>query len=309
MRRRRSWHRTRRRGVAEIIGAILLVALTIVAGLILWTFRINTPSAPPTVGFVARSGLSYPVYGDPSDCQPQGNWVYPLTSAEKTPWSNEWYPQCYTANGGGNFSTMNASELIVSTVSTTGIPLSQIQLTFLCNGAYAPAPYTTQNTTALVSGTLASMTWFPGSTSQPAPNAPYLGWCGGFDAGNWSYVPGLQPAYGWLYNRLALFVPLTPGNLVLQAGDTFILYLHDPQPLGYPLDFLCVSASLGFYPSWVCPSGWGPVPHLDFDDFHGAPYWCQLSAAACTIQITYTGNPSTVLAQIPVTNLLGPRSS
>ncbi|HKN07587.1 MAG TPA: archaellin/type IV pilin N-terminal domain-containing protein, partial [Thermoplasmata archaeon] len=68
---RRHWHRSRRRGVAEIIGAVLLVALTLVAGVLLWTFHIYTAPVPPTVNFVIRSGGSNPVWGDPTDCQPQ----------------------------------------------------------------------------------------------------------------------------------------------------------------------------------------------------------------------------------------------
>ena len=300
------WRRHRRRGVSEIIAAILLVVLTIVAGTILWTFRIHTSPVAPTANFVIRSGGSNPVWGDPSDCQPKGHWTYPLTSAEQGPWIDQWIPECYPGGPGqgvsGNFSTLNSSELIVAATSSP-IPLSEIELTFICNGQYAPSPYTTDNETILVQGTLASMVWFPGNSTQAPPNAPHLGWCGGFNAGNFSYVPGLVPANGWLYNRLAIFQPLAPGNLVLQSGDTFILYLHDPQALAYPLDYLCVAAAEGFYPWWVCPSGWAATPHLDFDDFHGAPFWCQLSELACTIDITYTGTPGSLLASIPVSQM------
>ena len=301
----RRWRLHRRSGVAEIIGAILLVSMTIVAGVILWNFRINTTPTSPVVNFEIRSGGSNPVWGDPSDCQPKGHWTYPLSNYGT--WIDDWIPECYPGGPGlgisGNFSTLNSTELIVSAVSTPNIPLSDIYLRFLCDGQYAPAPYTTDTTTILIQGTLASMSWFPGISSNAPPDAPHLGHCGGFDAGNFSFVPGLMPANGWLYNRLAVFTPLTPGNLILQAGDTFILYLHDPQALAYPLDYLCVAAAAGFYPGWVCPSGYGPVPHLDFDDFHGAPFWCQLTPAACTIQITYTGNPSSILASIPVSEM------
>ena len=299
-RRRRLRHR---RGVSEIIAAILLVVLTIVAGTILWTFRIHTSPVAPTANFVIRSGGSNPVWGDPSDCQPKGQWTYPLNSSEWGPWIDQWIPECYPGGPGqgvsGNFSTLNSSELIVAATSSP-IPLSEIELTFVCHGQYAPSPYTTDNDTILVQGTLASMVWFPGTSNQPPPNAPHLGWCGGFDAGNWSYIPNGVPAYGWLYNRLAVFEPLTPGNLVLAAGDTLVLYLHDPQALAYPLDYLCVATAEGFYPSDYCPHGFGPIPHLDYDDFHGAPYWCQLSEQACTIYITYTGTPGSLLLAQPV---------
>jgi len=293
---RRSWRRRwrGRRGVSEIIGAILLVALTIVAGVILWTFRINTPPVAPSVSFAIRSGSSEPAWGDPTDCQPQGTWTYPLPGSQDNAWSNAWYNQCYIGTT-GNFSTLNVSQMIVSGMSSTGIPLSQIRFTFVCNNNSV-----TGGTTVLVTGSLASMIWYPGNSTQPAPDAPSLGYCGNFYAGGWSGVAGLVPANGTLYNRLALFVPLVPGQTVLHNGDTFILYLHTG---GFPLTFLCVAASVGLYAAWDCPSGDAATPQLDYDDYHGAPPWCFATANACTIYLTYTGNPSSLLATIPVAQL------
>src|SRR5208282_3032078 len=139
---RRHWHRSRRRGVAEIIGAVLLVALTLVAGVLLWTFHIYTAPVPPTVNFVIRSGGSNPVWGDPTDCQPQptstySNWVYPTTSwpaAEITAWNNGFQNECEYPNTSGNYSLLNSTELIFSASSPLNIPLNEIDMTFVCNG-------------------------------------------------------------------------------------------------------------------------------------------------------------------------------
>lgn len=300
MERPRRWRRAPRRGVAEIIGAVLLVGLTLTAGIILWSFRLNQPPPPPTVLFKINSGGANPVWGDPTDCQPKGNWSYPLASSLSSSWTNQWWNQCEFSVS-GNFSLMNTSQIIVSATSPSNIPLTQINLTFVCDGALAPAPYTRPGTTVLVSGSLAAMTWFPGSTSSPAPNAPRLGSCGGFNAGGFG-----GGAFGTLYNRLAVFVPISANSSVLQSGDTFILYIHNG---GWPLDYACVTNGQ----PWggvgsICPNGIIRGPLLDVDDYHGAPPWCFTNPAACTIYLTYTGTPSTLLATIPVYSLAPPTS-
>ncbi len=298
MNRPRRWRRGSRRAVSEIIGAVLLVGLTLTAGIILWSFRIYTPPAPPQVSFHLGSGGSNPVWGDPTDCQPQGNWTYPLAASLDSSWTNLWFQQC-SSTVTGDFSPMNTSQITVQSSSPSNIPLNLVNITFVCNGALAPAPYTVGGTTVLVQGTLASMVWFPGSTSSPAPNAPHLGYCGGFHAGGFG-----GGAFGTYYNRLALFVPISQGVSVLQSGDTFLLYIHNG---GWPLDYACVTSGQpwGFDPS-ICPNGVIGGPLLDVDDYHGAPPWCFTNPAACTIYVTYTGTPSTLLATIPVYSLAPP---
>ena len=250
----RSWRRGRRgraRGVAELIGAILLVALTITAGVILWTFRINTSPAPPAVNFVVKTGGANPVWGDPTDIN------------------------------GGHYSLLNTSQVIVQSLSPLNVPTSDVTLTFLCNGAYGQAgpgqggKGAGDNITILIQGTLASMTWYPGFGSYPT-SGPKLGWCANFNAGG--YGGG---AFGVFFNRLGLFDPIQKGSTVLRAGDTFILYVH---------------------------SGCTPLDngHCDGDDYHGAPPWCFTNPGACTILLTYTGNPSETLATIDVTSLAPP---
>lgn len=308
MSRYRRWRRGRRRGVSEIIGAILLVALTIVAGVILWTFRINTPPAPPTVSFVIRSGGSNPVWGDPTDCQPQGDTLsmYPIwNTAKLDSWESAWDQQCENTVT-GNFSELNSTEFIISAFSPSTIQLSDIELTFICNNATDLG-----GTTVLLNGSLASMTWFPGVSSQPAADAPYLGSCGQFNAASKTAANGIY------YNRLGLFVPLDQGVSTLQNGDTFILYIHNG---GYPIDFECPVNVWAHDPDYFdgenstngCQTRSAtngseiPTYQLDYDDYHGAPPWCFQSVNACTIYLTYTGYPSTLLAKIPVYSLAPP---
>ncbi len=292
MNRPRRWRRRSRGAVSEIIGAVLLVGLTLTAGIILWSFRIYTPPAPPLVSFHLGSGGSNPVWGDPTDCQPQGNWTYPLQSSQYawwTPgtWGYAWFNQCYPPNVNGNFSQLNTSEIIISHASPTNIPLNDIGFDFVCNNASSSG-----GTTVLVSGTLASMTWFPGSSSSPAPNAPKLGHCGNFNAGG--YGGG---AFGTLYNRLGMFIPIDGNSSVLEAGDTFLLYIHNG---GWPMDYQCVDPDL-----YGCFLNHGN-PILDDDDYHGAPPWCFTTPSACTIYLTYLGTPQTLLATIPVYSLAPP---
>jgi flagellin-like protein len=323
MRKLRHWRRGSRRGVSEIIGAILLVALTITAGVILWSFRINTPPSPPNVSFLIRSGGSNPVWGDPTDCQPWGytlnfyNPSNPPSRSQLSTWlgnpndgpsTKTWFGQCGDGNDGavtGNFSTLNSTQIIISAHSPASILLSQIEFTFVCNNASSNG-----GTTVLVNGSLASMTWFPGLTSQPQGFAPLLGHCGSFDAGG--YGGALFSTY---FNRLGIFVPLNEGVNTLENGDTFILYIHNG---GYPLDFECVAnaAGIGFENETATngclhPNEFGaqPVVQLDYDDYHGAPPWCFQSVGACTIYMTYTGYPQTLLATIPVYSLAPPTSN
>jgi hypothetical protein len=292
------WRSGRRRGgVAEIIGVILLVGLTLVAGVLLWSFHLNTPPPPPTVSFEVRSGSSSPTWGDPTDCQPTGYTLasYPLSPSQYSSWANDWYDECYNA-ATGNFSVLNVTELTVSGISSSApLSLSDVDLYFICNNATDAGGMTT-----LVNGSFASMTWIPGLSTQPAANAPSLGYCGNFDAGGWSFIPGLTPAYGTLYNRLGFFDPITPGDQVLRDGDTFFLYLHTG---GFPYTFLCVAAEVGEYPISYCPTGDLGKVLLDYDDYHGAPPWCFDTKDACSIYITYTGTPNTVLDTIPVADM------
>jgi flagellin-like protein len=267
-----------RRGVANVIAALMLVAITIIAGVSLWTLQFKFPSQGMYINYIARAGLKIPAWGDPTDCVPYGYPVTPGSSwgnAERNAW---WY-YCYDHQI-GNFSPMNATEIVFTSTVPSNIPLTEVSFSFLChNKTGGPS------TTVLVSGTLASMTWFPGSTTSPPPNAPHLGTCGSFNANGFG-----GGAFGTLYNRLGIFVPIRQGDSVLGAGDTFILYVHthdsvyDPGP-----------------PAYGGSIRTGP----DSDDFHGAPTWCFTDPGACEIKITFTGSPNQLLADIPVYSISG----
>src|SRR5208282_1929343 len=90
----RRWRRRRSRGVSEILATVLLVAITIIAGVILWTFHVYTPPQSPTVSFSIPGGGSNPVWGDPTDCQPLGSWTYPLAPALDHTWGQAWWNEC-----------------------------------------------------------------------------------------------------------------------------------------------------------------------------------------------------------------------
>ncbi len=288
--------------MANIIGAVLLVAITLIAGTALWTLSFRFPSTGITMTYIANAGLKAPVWGDPTDCTPVGypqtgfnNWTlqeyysgfyYGYIGGGWGWWYNghTWvveyvHPGNYQAtcyNEIGNFSLMNATSITITSVSPGNVPLSDVNFYFLCHNSTL-----TPQTTVLVGGSLAAMTWFPGSTTAPAPNAPHLGYCGSFDANGFG-----GGAFGTLYNRLAIFVPVSPGADVLQPGDTIVLYVHTPGAV--------------FDPS--SNNGWGGP---DNDDFHGAPSWCFLQPGACSIELTYNGTPNQVLADIPIYTISG----
>ncbi len=182
---------------------------------------------------------------------------------------------------GGTYNVMNASEIVFSGISPSNIPLSELTLTFLCDGQYGEANAsqggvgTTTATTILIQGSLASMTWYPGYGSYPS-SGPKLGYCANFNAGG--YGGG---AFGVYFNRLGLFDPIRMGDTTLQPGDTYILYVHTG----------CTPLDQG---------------RCDADDYHGAPPWCFTDPGACTIQLTYNGGTPYVVANIPVTGLAPP---
>lgn len=250
------------RAVAPILGTVIMVGITLTAGTILWEYHFNLPTSAPSISYQVITGTSNPTWGDPTDCQP-----WPNTIAQYGSWQAAYTAEC-DVNESGEYSLMNTSLIEITQHSPTNIPLDLVDFTFICNG------------TTLVTGSLASMSWFPGSSTSPAPDAPKLGWCGTFHAGG--YGGG---AYGTLYNRLGMFVPVSNSSDLVQDGDVFILYIHTP---GQPTDW-----STG-------------APIDDFDDYHGAPPWCFTVPNICTIYLTYNGTQAaSLLATIPVYQISG----
>ena len=278
----RHWQRRRLRAVSEIIATILLLAITIIAGTILWTFHVYTPPQPPTTSFDIPGGGSNPVWGDPTDCQPLGSWTYPLSASLDDQWGQAWWNQCeYFSEDEyptpGNFSSLNTTQIIFTQISSTHMPVVRTEFHLPLQRRDAPAPYKTATTTVLLTGTLSQMTWFPGSPARllrgrTSGIAEVLTW-----------GPKLGSPTDSLFTRLGIFEPLTkPDELSVRTETAFIVYIHNG---GYPLDYACIEASGPYAQPWagdnaICPArrdirtGLPAVPLLDVDDYHGAPPWC-----------------------------------
>jgi len=267
--------------VSPIIATILLVGMTLVAGVLVWTFSFKPTSPPPTIFYQAQGGLTYPVWGDPTDCRPvmpNPTSYYTTGGTHNAHWSTystAWWDQCeYSTTGVYNM--MNVSDISITKVSQP-IPLAAVQFDFVCYNA-TPTPLTTH----FVRGSLAAMSWFPGSSQSLPSNAPTLGACATFTAGSGG-------AYSTYYNRLGFYEPLTSGATLLQPGDAFILYLHTAN-------------SVFEAPSPIEPVNTWNQP--DVDDYHGAPPWCFSVVGACTIYLVDTQTtPQVTLATIPVSSL------
>jgi flagellin-like protein len=260
-----------RAGVNNVIAAIILIAITVVAGTALWSVRFELPTQNYYVSYYATAGLKIPTWGDHTDCTPYGYaqsnvryWQW--TAAEKAAWTN--FCQNHEV---GNFSLMNASAITIDSVSPATMSLSRIDFTFICINRTPVF-----NESYLVHGSLGSMTWYPGQTGGPAPNAPHLRWCASFDASG-------HGAFATLYNRLGIFTPISANSQVLQAGDTIILYVHTPRSV-FDVD---------------------QANGQDIDDYHGAPPWCFTVPNACEIQLTYNGTSQQILATIPIYSISG----
>ncbi len=265
------------------MAAVLLIGITVAAGVLLWTFRFDTVSPTPTVYYTAQAGLTYPVWGDPTDCWPvlPYSWSYYLGNgsgdARWNTYMTAWNSQCLNGNT-GLYNAMNATEIVITQVSQP-VRLADIQFNFLCHNDTPTAM-----TTFLVRGSLQAMSWFPGSSQTLPSNAPKLWSCGTFNASG--YGGGAFSVY---YNRLGFFKPLTFGATQLEAGDAIVLYVHSKNAV--------LEA-----PSPIEPqSTWN---HDDFDDFHGAPTWCFTDPNACSVVLVDTALKSQpVLATIPLVSL------
>lgn len=84
-----------------------------------------------------------------------------------------------------------------------------------------------------------------------------------------TYTP---PRASW--NRFAFFDQVVPGSVFLRPGDTLVFYAHT-------------------------------FTNFTDEDFHGAPEWCYSVPNACSIDIFYTGTPTSLAASIPLEGLGG----
>jgi len=130
-----------RRGISGVISTVLLVAITIILATVLYALQVRTPPVPTTIDYFLQGSLSYPVYGDPTDC----------------------------VNGPGGTQTcetMQALFVVFTGSSPSGLLLTHLRFSLLCNS------------TVYLASSFANMEWIPGSSGSPGPQAPQLGHCG-----------------------------------------------------------------------------------------------------------------------------------
>jgi len=140
---RTAWRRHRPHGlraVSPIIASVLLTGITIASGVVLWTFRVQTPQSGVTVEYVAEGDQSEPAWGDPTDCS-----------------NSTIYAAC---------DSIPAFFIIFTTHAPENLLLSQLQFEIQCNKS------------SLVNGSFASMEVVPGSGANPGSGSPALGKCG-----------------------------------------------------------------------------------------------------------------------------------
>jgi hypothetical protein len=142
---RRTRPTARRRAVTTIVAAVLLVALTVVAGAVLWAMTFRLPSATATVEYVAVGDQSEPVWGDCTDCNSCSTGV--VIKCDVLP----------------------ATYIVFTSHSPDPIPLSSLSFEFTCNG------------TSYLNASLDKMEMLPGQVWTPGPSSPSLGRCGTFD--------------------------------------------------------------------------------------------------------------------------------
>ena len=136
----RRFHRASRRAVTPIIGAILLTGITICAGVVLWSLRIQTPSGGVQVEYVAQGGQTEPAWGDPTDCT-----------------NSTIYAAC---------DGLPAFFIVFTAHTPETLLLTNLVFTMTCNK------------TSLLNGTFARLEVIPGTGANPGVGSPALGKCG-----------------------------------------------------------------------------------------------------------------------------------
>lgn len=129
-----------RRAITTTLATILLLAITLVGGALLWLFRPGLPSEPTEIDYQVLTGEVAPQWGDGSDC--------------------------HTVNGAESCLTLPAIDIVITGFSPNYIPLNALHFYFFCNGSI------------YLSSVFADMRIVPGSTQAISGNAPQLQTCG-----------------------------------------------------------------------------------------------------------------------------------
>ncbi|MFZ0831340.1 MAG: type IV pilin N-terminal domain-containing protein [Thermoplasmata archaeon] len=178
--------RRNRRGISNIIGVILLVAITVVLAAVLFAFKPPVPTAASSIYYTVDTGTTAPTWGDLTDC---ANVNDPSTCAQQP-----------------------AVNIVFTTQSPGTMAVADIEFYFICNG------------TVYFSSTLPNMLYIP-TTNHAAnfncvgPNTNCLQTCG-------TYNPAVVFGYDIPFSRLGFFWQLTPNATYLSDGDSIVLYVH-----------------------------------------------------------------------------------
>jgi hypothetical protein len=186
------WRHKARVGSSNNIAAVLLLAMTVAIGAVLWGYRPPLPPSPVVVQYIALGDESEPTWGDPTDCT-----------------NTTIYAQC---------DTIPAFFVVFTSHSPTNIPLYDLSVDMRCNG------------TSLVNGTLAAMEVVPGTGASPSSNSPKLGSCGtwtpsavGTTATYFNrlmYFQQVTPGYPTLQNGDQLVVYVHAANFKDRSGNS-----------------------------------------------------------------------------------------
>ena len=273
--------------MAPIIAVVFLVGMTIVAGTILWSFRVPLPATTVNVYYDTYGSATMQTYGDGSDCKNVGAGPTQTQTCELLP----------------------AIDIVVTGSSPAGLALSQLQLYFQCDG------------TVYLSGSLAAMEIVPGSTTTigggPGSGVPELGTCG-------SYTPPAAAFNRFMFfqqlNPGAQF--LEPGDQFVIAAQSF-----SPPSCAFAPSTLnicwisaaqntAVQAESKLFPS-TCPSPSyaqmaNPATNGSYglngcdDDYHGVPTAsCYTVVGACEIDVAYLGQPASLALRLSMVDLFG----
>jgi len=182
----RTRRRRNHRGVSNLIGVILLVAMTVILASVLFAFKPPVPQAVSSVYYTIQTGTTAPTWGDTTDC---ANIKDPASCAQQP-----------------------AVDIVFTTQSPGTMPVADLEFVFICNG------------TVYFDSTLPNMLYIP-TTNHAAnfncvsPGGNCLQTCG-------SYDPAKVFGYSIPFSRLGFFWQLTPGATYLSDGDSIVMYVH-----------------------------------------------------------------------------------
>jgi len=275
------------RGVNDILGVTLTIAITVILVVVIYMIKFPLKPSPPVIQYQVVTDSKRPAWGDPTDCYPilpynptyyLGNGTGNMTDQNRyNTYMNAWWNDCEYGDN-GTYNMMNVTLIQISQVSSP-IPLTDVEFQFVCTNT---TPKYVQTT--LVEGPLSTMEWEPGASQNLSADAPTLGKCATFDASG--FGGGANSVY---YNRLGYFDPINFNFQVLSPGQTIVVYVHTPNSvLEAPNPIEPVS-------TWNVSDG---------DDYHGAPEWCFTVPNSCQINLLDTQwTPAVLLTTIPLYQL------